>query len=265
MTVDMNKIAATHHILFITLDALRYDVASQAFNKGLLANFSAILPAEGWEKRHTPGNFTFSAHQAFFAGFLPTPVDNARAPRLFATRFAGSETTTTATLVFDQADIVSGLKAKGFHTLCIGGVGFFNGQSALGQVLPGLFEQSFWQSSFGVTDRNSACNQFSFAASKIREFGVHGKTFLFINISAIHQPNYHYLRVAGPDDLSTHEAALLDVDKNLPLLLDAYKDVGPVFGIICSDHGTAYGEDGFRGHRLNHPTVLNVPYMEFIQ
>ena len=30
--------------------------------------------------------------------------------------------------------------------------------------------------------------------------------------------------------------------------------------VICSDHGTAYGEDGYTGHRLAHPVVWDVPY-----
>ena len=39
---------------------------------------------------------------------------------------------------------------------------------------------------------------------------------------------------------------------------------GPWFAVVCSDHGTAYGEDGFTGHRLAHPVVWDVPYAEFI-
>ncbi|RYZ80354.1 MAG: metalloenzyme domain-containing protein, partial [Proteobacteria bacterium] len=34
--------------------------------------------------------------------------------------------------------------------------------------------------------------------------------------------------------------------------------------VICSDHGTTYGEDGFHGHRVAHPQVWNVPYAEFV-
>jgi hypothetical protein len=38
----------------------------------------------------------------------------------------------------------------------------------------------------------------------------------------------------------------------------------PVLTIICSDHGTAYGEDGYIGHRVSHPVVWTVPYAEFV-
>jgi len=38
----------------------------------------------------------------------------------------------------------------------------------------------------------------------------------------------------------------------------------PTFAIVCSDHGTAYGEDGYRGHRLAHEVVWTVPYAEIL-
>ncbi len=38
----------------------------------------------------------------------------------------------------------------------------------------------------------------------------------------------------------------------------------PLLCILCSDHGTAYGEDGYHGHRLGHPVVWTVPYAEFL-
>ena len=37
----------------------------------------------------------------------------------------------------------------------------------------------------------------------------------------------------------------------------------PGFAIVCSDHGTAYGEDGYTGHRIGHEVVWTVPYGEF--
>lgn len=38
----------------------------------------------------------------------------------------------------------------------------------------------------------------------------------------------------------------------------------PCFAIVCSDHGTAYGEDGHTGHRLGHEVVWTVPYAQFV-
>ena len=39
---------------------------------------------------------------------------------------------------------------------------------------------------------------------------------------------------------------------------------GPSLWVVCSDHGTAYGEDGYVGHRIGHPVVYTVPYAEFV-
>jgi hypothetical protein len=47
-------------------------------------------------------------------------------------------------------------------------------------------------------------------------------------------------------------------------LFAALRRRAPVFAIICSDHGTAYGEAGYHGHRLAHPVVWTVPYAEFV-
>jgi arylsulfatase A-like enzyme len=87
--------------------------------------------------------------------------------------------------------------------------------------------------------------------------------FLFLNVSAVHQPNWFYLDGATRDTLESHAAALAYVDRQLPRLFAALRRRGPVFVIACSDHGTAYGEDGYEGHRLAHPVVWTVPYAEF--
>lgn len=56
-------------------------------------------------------------------------------PRLLALRFEGTRTTSDRTCVLDGADIVTGLGASGYHTVCIGGVGFFNKLAPLSNVL----------------------------------------------------------------------------------------------------------------------------------
>jgi hypothetical protein len=261
---DMNDIVASCDIVFLTLDTLRYDVAQQAFEAGELPVLAEYLPASGWERRHSPGNFTFAAHQAFFAGFLPTPTTPGPHPRLFAAEFPGSETTAATTKTFTTPDIVTGLAANGFHTICIGGVGFFNKRTALGCVLPGMFQESHWAEDCGVTCAASTENQVRFACGQLAEIPAGQRVFLFINISAIHQPNCCYLPGATQDSLASHRAALRYVDRSLSPLFEACKRRGPFFAIVCSDHGTAYGEDGYHGHRLNHLVVGDVPYADFL-
>lgn len=264
--LDMNQIFPGHDLLWLVLDALRFDVAEAEMKAGRTPNLAKLTGPGGWEKRHTPGSFTFPAHQAFFAGFLPTPASAHLArERLFAARFAGSETTGSHTKVFDEANVIAGLRGEGYHTLCIGGVGFFNKQTALSRVLTDLFDESHWCSDFGVTCRESPRHQFDFAARRLAELPKEKPLCCFINVSAMHQPNYFYLRDSGPDDLDSHAAALRAVDAALPLLMAAFQRRGrPLFHITCSDHGTAYGEEGFAGHRAAVPAIWEVPYADGI-
>lgn len=252
-----NRILRYHDVALITLDTLRYDVAATTLAQGRTPNLGRRLAA--WEKRHTPGSFTFAAHQAFFAGFLPTPAEPGRHFRRFALSFPGSETTGPETLCMDDATLVGGFRKLGYHTICIGGTGFFNKQTPLGSVLPDLFDESHWSSAMSVTCPQSTENQVALALSRL---DAHPEScFLFLNISALHQPNHHYLPGATTDTLESHAAALEYVDRALEPLLARLEARGTL-AILCSDHGTAYGEDGYWGHRIGHPTVWTVPYAE---
>ncbi len=262
--IPARRLIGTHDVLFVTLDALRYDVARDALARGATPHLATHLPSGRWEERHTPGNFTYAAHQAFFAGFLPTPIGPDPQPRLFAARFAGSETTGPETAVFDAADIVSGLAGEGYHTVCIGGVGFFSRLTPLGSVLPGLFAESHWSPELGVTDPHSTEHQVALAEQVLERLPRDRRLFLFLNVAAIHQPSCIYLPGRERDDLETHAAALAYVDRHLPRLFAAFQRRAPTLVILCSDHGTAYGEDGYWGHRVSHPVVWTVPYAEFV-
>ncbi len=267
--IDANACLGVCDVLFMTLDSLRYDVAQDAWAAGETPNLAELLPPSGWERRHTPGSFTYAAHHAFFAGFLPTPAtprdrDAAAHERLFAARFPGSETTAARTLVFDAPDIVAGFAARGYHTVCVGGVGFFSKRSALGSALPNLFAESFWDESLGVSDPDSARNQMRLAAARVAAAAADRRLFLFVNVSACHQPTLFYLPGATEESSATQRAALRDVDRRLPTLLDALAARGPTLAILCSDHGVAYGEDGYHGLRLGHPAVWDAPYCETV-
>jgi hypothetical protein len=262
--INASALIGTHDVLFITLDTLRYDVACEALAAGRTPNLASVLPDGRWEARHTPGSFTYAAHQAFFAGFLPTPVAPGRHPRLFAARFPGSETTDDSTFVFDAPDLVTGLAQYGYHTVCIGGVGFFNKLSPLGSALPGLFAESHWHVLLGVTEPRSTEHQVRLAEQILERVSRQTRLFLFLNVSAMHQPNYYYLPGAVHDSLASHAAALAYVDSQLPRLFAAARRRAPALVVLCSDHGTAYGEDGYTGHRLSHPVIWTVPYAEFL-
>lgn len=263
---DMNEIVGSHDILLVTLDTLRHDVAEELAAADRIPNLARHLPGGRWERRHAPGSFTYASHQAIFAGFLPTPAGPGPHPRLFAARFAGSETTAGKTFVHDTPDLVSGLAEVGYRTVCIGGVGFFNGRGPLGSVLPGLFQESHWEPEFGVTSPTSFEAQVARAEHVVRQLPREQRLFLFINVAALHQPNWFHLpgaNRADGDTRRTHAAALEYVDRHIGRLFAAAAGRRRCFAIVCSDHGTAYGEDGYTGHRIGHESVWTVPYAQF--
>jgi len=178
--LDAAACIGSHDILLITLDTLRFDVAERALAEGRTPMLARVLPGRRWEKRHSPGSFTWAAHQAFFAGFLPTPAEPGPHERLFALAFPGSETTGSHTAVFDAPDLITGLRGAGYHSICVGGVGFFNELTPLGRVLPNLFDEHRWTPAFGVTDPDSTAHQVAWACERAdggRGFGFTGGHF----------------------------------------------------------------------------------------
>ncbi len=261
--LDARSAIGSHDVLMVTLDTLRHDVAVSALAAGLTPRLAEVLPDGCWEKRHTPATFTYAAHQAFFAGFLPTPVSPGPHPRLFAAQFPGSETIAEETFVFSAADLPTGLADLGYHTICIGGVGFFNKQTALGSTLPRLFAESHWSEELGVTSPESTRHQVDTALAAVRAQPDDQRVFVFLNVSALHQPNCIFT-AERTDSPRTQAAALAYADEHLGRLFDALRSRAPVLAVVCSDHGTTYGEAGLVGHRVAHPSVWDVPYAEMI-
>ncbi|MEP3890661.1 MAG: STM4013/SEN3800 family hydrolase [Hellea sp.] len=261
--LNVKSILGQRDILFITFDTLRFDVAAGAMRNNQTPFLQSLLPKGEWEKRHSPASFTYAAHHAFFTGFLPTPAEPGPHERLFALDFPGSATTGERTLTFDAPDIISGFRKHNYQSLCIGGVGFFNKLTPLGCTLPAMFDESQWTPEFGVTDKNSADNQFTYAAQYLKRAAANQRVFMFINLSAMHQPNYHHLDGAVSDSTASQAAALGAVDAALAKHSKSFED-REWLCVFTSDHGTVYGEDKYQGHRLAHETVWTVPYAEFL-
>lgn len=263
--INANAYIGKHNVLMITFDTLRYDVAAKAMSEHHTPFLSGLLPNGLWEKRHTPATFTYAAHHAFFSGYLPTPTPKTSGyKRLFACEFAESSTTGPNTWVSSEATLVEGLAKIGYHTICIGGVGFFNRQNKLGSVLPDLFEESHWSPELGVTNDRSTYHQVKLAKQCIDRVAGRKPFFLFINLSAMHQPNCIFSKSSKDDSPTTQLQALAYVDGELPALFNHLQSLGNTLCILTSDHGTTYGEDNMLGHGIAHPNVWEVPYQEFI-
>jgi hypothetical protein len=249
-------------VLMITFDALRYDVAERAHREGRTEFLAGLLP-QGWECRHSPGNFTYAAHAALFAGFWPTAVAGGVAARPFALRFPGSRSIDANTLSLDGDNIVEGMRGLGYYTVCIGGVGFFNKSTPLGSVFPAMFDESHWRPEFGVSEIHSTRAQVRLAVESLSGQSRTRPVFLFLNVSATHPPTFGYIRGAKQDSVETQDAALTYVDRHIAPLFEALRGrERRVRAFLMSDHGTLFGEDGYRGHRVGHEAVWNVPYGE---
>lgn len=118
---------------------------------------------------------------------------------------------------------------------------------------------------FGVTNPKSTEHQVQHALKLLEQTASDEKIFMFLNVSAIHGPNRYFVEGAKEDSVETQRAALRYVDEALGPLFEAMrKRARPAYCLAFSDHGTAYGEDGYQGHRLAHDVVWTVPYREFL-
>ena len=255
---DLRPLCGQVDFVWVVLDSLRYDVACRALEQGRIPHLAALIG--DWQERHTPGNFTLAAHQAFFAGFLPTPSGPPPHPRNLALDFAGSTTVGPETLLLSGDNVCHGLRERGYHSVCIGGVGFFNRQTPLSRLLPSLFCESHWEVSWGVTDPQSTRHQVDWALTRLDD---PRRLFLYVNVSATHQPTSFYGPEGAVESPQSQLEALVYADAQLARLWPRLRQRG-AYCWVFSDHGTTHGEDGYHGHRLSHPLVWTVPYAEFL-
>ncbi|MDO4711263.1 MAG: STM4013/SEN3800 family hydrolase [Peptostreptococcaceae bacterium] len=264
MTVNMNEVVGNCDILFVCLDTLRYDVAKQEEEQGNTPNMSRYGP---WLKCHAPGNYTFPSHMAMFIGNLPSlaePIPLYERERLFvAKENQGLGKLHPYSFVFEGNSFVQGLEKVGYETICVGGVGFFNKRTPINRILPDLFMRSYWNTRFACHIKKSFENQLDFVQKILSKMPKEQKIFMYINVNSIHYPNSFYLEDAKEDDVHTHAAALRYVDRHIVRLFDLFSKRGSTFCILCSDHGSCYGEDGYRFHCHSHEIVWTVPYKHF--
>ncbi|MFI2078106.1 STM4013/SEN3800 family hydrolase [Streptomyces triculaminicus] len=250
-------------ILFVTLDSLRYDVARSAYDEGHTPHLAALLPAGGWQHRHTPGTFTLPAHMAFFSGFLPKLPQPKQPPRLWECRPPAFKTVPPETFLFDAPSLLAGLAQHGYRTVCVGGVTYFSRQTPLGSVLPQMFDEDHWRPQFCSPEIDSTRHQVD-QALDLADRHRGQRLFLFVNVSATHVPHGHYLGQPADTALS-QQAALTYADEHLGRLITTLTAKDRWLIIMCADHGDAYGDDGYHGRGIAHPAVMNVPYAALVR
>ncbi|MEU0037599.1 STM4013/SEN3800 family hydrolase [Streptomyces sp. NPDC006333] len=251
------------NILFATIDSLRYDVARGALESGRTPRLAGLLPDGLWERRQTPGTFTLPAHMAFFSGFLPRLPQPQQPARLWERRPPAFKQVPSETFVFDAPNLLDGLAEHGYRTVCVGGVTYFSSETPLGSVLPAMFHEAHWRPSFCSPEIESTRHQVDQALDVTDRHRGSRPLFLFDNISATHVPHGHYLG-RSTDTTASQAAALAYADTHIGRLLDGLADRGRWLVIMCADHGDAYGDDGFHGRGIAHPSVWNVPFAAWL-
>ncbi len=267
---DASATSPETNLLLVTYDSCRYDVLQDA-RTPVLDSFAEVLPAQA------PGNFTFPSHQAMFAGILP----NAGSARPLYNRFCGQllglvgvgEMQVSGGAVLGVAsawNAVDGLGRAGYKTVGTGAMNWFRQES-----LTSCFQ------SFRFTG-TAADEQIGFV---LEETSGVAPFFAFINFGETHAP-YDFAgkaeqcsvdtraraiswppqqasgAVGRDNEAYSHQVAAAEfLDTRLPRLFAGLP--ADTIVVVCADHGECFGEDGYWGHGINHPKVLEVPLAIF--
>jgi len=132
--LNFSQFIGTTDLVFITLDSLRYDAAVESYAQGMTPEIQKLLP-KGWEKRHTPGNYTLPAHYAFFNGFLLTPAKKGFYEYSYVLYIPEpDEPPQPYSFIINTDTIMGNLSKHGYLTICIGGVTFFSNKNHIGKI-----------------------------------------------------------------------------------------------------------------------------------
>jgi hypothetical protein len=258
------------NLVLLTYDSCRYDVLRDA-DTPVLSSFSEILSAQA------PANFTYPSHLAMFAGILP----NADAARPLYNRFCGQlmgltgvgelQVSNGAVVgVHSDWNVVAGLRERGYLTVGAGAMNWFRQES---------LTAGFERFRFTGTD---ADEQISFVVDQVDD---NRPLFAFINFGETHAPfDFVGKKERCPVDVRArlmqwppepgrgpvgrnspayaHQVAAAEfLDSRLPRLFAGLP--ADTMVVVCGDHGECFGEDGYWGHGVNHPKVLEVPLAIF--
>jgi len=243
------------NIVLISLDSLRYDSAIKANTP----NFRKLIEKyqeqfDNWVEVGAHGTYTLPSHISLFqSGILPSkpglPPPFGRDVAVFRPELKWNRNKPTLYPTPEAENIVKGFKLLGYRTIGIGGVHWFNtNYPTSGLLWKNYFEEFYWQPNFSEETLDAFENQIRL----ITKLDIREKYFLFINISSTHLPYMNFGKT-----IQGQAKSLEYVDKHIISLIDMLPK--PVHYFIFADHGDCMGEDGFWGHTIAHPKVLNVP------
>ena len=280
------------NILFMTFDSCRLDTAARV-SPPTLGSLSQLIPAE------TSGSFTYPAHMAFFAGFLPLQTNS---DWLFLDEFkrvwrSGVARKSRAAITFEPPNVIEHYRKLNYHVAGWGGVQWFDSRNS-GNQLPRLFPEFTYNGvppgpwPVEVSTSELPLSYVDDIIGRMRKLGHDESGFFFINCSETHFPYWtpnqppptgaerrclEFVRNAAQQKVTFPDAvpvstgflgalremqmqALSWVDKQLRIVFDFAADLlNSTLVIACGDHGESFGENGRFGHGYPDPPVMRVP------
>jgi membrane-anchored protein YejM (alkaline phosphatase superfamily) len=267
------------NVVFVTFDSCRFDSMKRA-NTTILDRFGEIYSA--W----SPATYTLPAHISFFTGIFPLvnediPYLNRFNKQLITMKKSGqavesAKSRRTISLPVSDHDMIYGLRKAGYYTVGSGSATWF-----AKKVLTRNYQDFKFKRAMSATEQ---CN---FVLKNLSSKAVKKPFFAFMNFIETHTPYMHYgndrkeFSMQARDFMSfppredtylkeskghmLHQAQISAVE-HLDKIMGEFLAQLPkkTFVIITADHGEAFGEDGFWGHGVYHPSVMNVPMMCFM-
>lgn len=280
--VKGEKIFQNHddlNIVLITFDSCRYDSLLNA-ETPFLDEMGKIYSA--W----TPATYTLPAHISFFTGIFPLvhediPYINRFNKQLIkmhkgGASLGGDAGKKTINLKASNEDMIHGLRQNGYYTVGSGSANWFDKK-----VLVKNFND------FKYIRAQSSEAQCNYIRDKLAKQAIDKPFFAFLNFYETHTPYMHYGDDRGEfsmqardhmkfppveDTVKTQELgsklhrAQMEAVEHLDRVLSDFIPLLPpnTMIMLTADHGEAFGEDGFWGHGIYHPKVMNVPMMCFM-
>lgn len=252
-----------NNIALITLDSLRYDVAS--------VTTTPIIDSLGpsWFKAYSNGTDTYTSHSAMLKfGHLPHTMDQ-KAPKYLRYKLSRYYLF-RAVLSLDKnrrakyslpvaRNIVRGFSKLGYRTVGIGGVDWFNTNIITSEFWNQYFDEFYWKKSFSQSALNCFDHQVDFAVDILKNHDKVQPLFFFLNISATHNPSF-----IVRNQFKTQQEALQYVDSKIKRIFDLIPK--PCHIILTGDHGSVFEEDNYitTGHGFYHQKVMTVPIKDFL-
>ncbi len=267
------------NIVFVVFDSCRYDSLVEA-RTPVLDSYGPIYKA--W----SPATYTLPSHVSFFTGIFPLvnepiPYLNRFEKQLITMRRAGEASDKargkhTIELGASNNDMVHALSEAGYYTVGSGAASWFNKK-----VLTDGFQH------FNYFHAMSCEEQCNFLLGKLQSNARKKPFFAFLNLLETHTPYMHYgsdrkdyaMQARDfmewppkPDEekRSTKgrqlQQAQVSAAEHLDKCMGEFLTKLPAntFVILTADHGECFGEDGYWGHGIYHPKVMEVPMMAFM-